>query len=409
MAIRKTKSDMTKSRRRRFSCSPQFLQFATKLGGSPVDLTKRPNAELLDAGIAYAQRHFASDILRSTPLRNKQGALFRPEFHYIAGITGDRAVNAVIEKVDDVHCVAVFEAMQLPFDEISRFMFSRRDVFTFIGNPGEEQQASWPTTVALGLSSWTSKNQSSHTELMEFLAPRCPVRREFCGLFSATMLKFVWFHEFGHGTEGHADFIQSMFGAAPLFEIEDSQSPVLGLSKPNRQIIELAADERAGELLLSKMMLDHLSTHTIMGTKLTPAEWAAFTFIAIIMVNYCLCMIETVRDKRDVFKFDKTAEYPTSFIRLCAQIFVLASRRYAEREEIQAGIQLALKEVDVMSTQHEHLGWVLSEIRNRNVLIQVGDYLTELAKKTTVVQDIEEKFRFVVNPSQARGRNNRTR
>jgi hypothetical protein len=382
--------------------SPEFLDFARELHGTPVHLGKHPAKTVLRPSIAYIRNHFSAQVLRSCPLRNSKGALFKPEMHYISG---PGQPNAVIQKVGNIHCIGVFDVICQPFDEVSRFLFSRRNVLSFIGDASREIDPPWPLTTPLGIASWTSPSQAKHLELMASMVPKCPVRQAYCNRMTADMIEFVWLHEGGHGTEGHADYIQATFGALPLFELDPPRSQPLGMSRTDRQLIELAADERASTIFLSEMILDHLAGQHIAGLSLTRGQWAIFRLVAIVMVFYCLSMIEMGRDKRDIFKIDKMAQYPTSFIRLVAQLAVLhehSRRRLLGFERIADEIGLALQELWVIVQQHQYLRLVL-KLDQIELLRQFIDYFNELAKDATVRTNIEHSYQFAVAPRRRRG------
>jgi hypothetical protein len=363
--------------------SPDFIRFASDMGCRPCKISTHVDRNILRQGIDFALRFFSNEI---KPLKNRRGNYFRPEMHYLTGLTWP---NAAISKVDSTHCIGVSDTMMYQFVEISRFIFSRRDSFSFIGDSANEARQDWPLATPLGLS-WMSNDSVSHRDLMIAMQPKCPIRRAYCQLLLTDMLEFVWFHELGHGTSGHADYIEATFGAWPFFESPVAGHSIPGFSKSTRQNIELIADEASIDIHLSYLVLDHRSVISFAGARLSRAQWTAFRYMSAFLVFISLCLMDMHRDGLNLFRLDPAADYPTSFLRLWSQFIVVLTRitRNVNRfEEIQEGAGLAIQELRILAEQGAGLEFLLV-IADRERLRAFTEYFNYLAKSSTAKNDM---------------------
>jgi hypothetical protein len=371
--------------------SAEYRRFCKDIGASVADLSENPAREVLDVAMAWPHRWMA--LVR---YRNAQ-RVFRPEMHYIKASSWP---NAVINRIDNTHCIGVYESVWLPMIEISRFLFSRRDVFPFIGNARREHGRPWPTSIPLGLTRYSRTASKRYEELVELITPVCPIRYGFSGDFMAAMIEFLWMHELAHGLEGHCEYYKDKYKASELYEVSNEkrrESTIFNVTE--RQVMETVADELAMQHLLSPFIMDFHTRRT--EIRLSFEQWVSVRFIALVMVQFLWCQIESIRDGKDLFVLDKMSLYPVASYRVMAPIIAMMflEKKDARFKRASRGIKMAFKHLVHISETYPQFS-VLADIfdifRQNDQLDIVRKYLNENAE-TVGYMGIFERYRYTAD------------
>jgi hypothetical protein len=353
--------------------SQEFSVLLKKVGGNVPDLAGHPARSLLHGGRAILETWSGPEYKKS---KNARGLEFVFEARYIRC---PRWPNAVIKKVGRVHCLGVFDTILLPLTELARFLFSRKNTLTFIGDPEKETEEQWPSSIPLGLASVSHRDPIGYTRLLQMFVPKCSVRSNYCDLFIIDMLEYLWLHEYAHGVDGHADFFEETQGTFELFEYEDLA--IIGNTVPKRiavrQIVELVADDLASKWLL---WTDILSRRT--QIEFSVEQWAAFRYMAIMMVQFLWCQIDRCRDQSELFSIDRMGAYPTSSFRMYARMYSIIKHnilRLDKSEKWSHGELQGALELQSLAAKHTEFDVVNRLQYDENVNRRFADYGMHLA------------------------------
>lgn len=158
--------------------------------------------------------------------------------------------NAFANRLGDVLVCGIHSALPVVIHEFALFCFAQANFFPEIGNAASEASPladlSSPPGLALLL-------RQLHGDQKHFaaIAPVDAHRMVAAQLLAQLMMRFVWFHEVGHGSLGHIDYLRSLKpldGTSLDFgELHYDDVSVLNVDIDARklQILEIEADSYA--------------------------------------------------------------------------------------------------------------------------------------------------------------------
>ncbi|MGJ8528603.1 hypothetical protein [Maritalea sp.] len=185
-----------------------FDRFARRENGKLKPF--HPRMERQDDQLFYASlASIRDDLMRSATVYSKRGEL---PLQMDVGFIESGLPNAFVNKHHNAHIAAIHTGLAVTIHEFSLFCFAQASFLPMIGKPDLEISPAavknMPPGVALLLA--TRKADAGQEFADRFIMPQCPHRVAAAHYLSLLMMRFVWFHEIGHGILGHVDYLKSL-------------------------------------------------------------------------------------------------------------------------------------------------------------------------------------------------------
>ncbi len=145
------------------------------------------------------------------------------EFKLVAGFLDTFSPNALADRFEGRHFIAMHIALFVAISEFSMFCFAQKDFFPDVGDANQEVSPTpWDDRVP-GLWLIDHTAQGGHVEVKhsQQLIPKNPERYVMSQYLAFLMSRFVWLHELAHCFNGHIAFVQNRCIALRLYEISE--------------------------------------------------------------------------------------------------------------------------------------------------------------------------------------------
>lgn len=120
--------------------------------------------------------------------------------------------NALANKNDSVHIVAIHTGLAMVILEFSWFCLAQKQVFPELGDIAQETSPRATNAVPPGLSvlvDTISNNGLGDAAPTPPIMPVDPHRAAAAHYLTLLMMRFVWLHEIAHGVLGHVDYLRN--------------------------------------------------------------------------------------------------------------------------------------------------------------------------------------------------------
>lgn len=171
-------------------------------------------------------------------------------FQVDVGFVESPLPNAFINRLHDIHVCGIHSALPVVIHEFALFCFSQSDFFPELGNAELETSSSPLSDHPPGLRLLLAQLRGDQTSASA-IAPVDAHRMFAAQLLAQLMMRFVWFHEVGHGSLGHINYLRSL---KPLDETaldfselhyDDVDFLKVDIDARKLQILEIEADSYA--------------------------------------------------------------------------------------------------------------------------------------------------------------------
>lgn len=162
-----------------------------------------------DPFLATSRSSFIQHLRAMEP---RVSALSGKTFSVDAGYLETIFPNAFANRDGDTHVVGMHTSLPVVIQEFALFCFAQADFFPHIGDSSNEVSpaAFEQTPPGLRLLLAILKGGGELATPPAQIVPIDPHRHVAAIYLSLLMMRFVWFHELGHGVLGHVDYLRSL-------------------------------------------------------------------------------------------------------------------------------------------------------------------------------------------------------